>query len=118
MKPVLILLAAAASFAGCSKESTTTGSTSSSSIDCTGNSASFAADVLPLFQSSCSYNSSCHGSGSSEGPGALLTYAQIYNNRNSIRSSVVSGSMPRNSSLGTAQKAVIVCWIDNGSQNN
>jgi hypothetical protein len=78
----------------------------------------FAADVNPIIQAACSLNSGCHGTGSSNGPGELLTYTQIFNARVSIKSSVVSGTMPKSGSLSTAQKNSIICWVDAGGQNN
>lgn len=95
----------------CSKNKTT------ANIDCT-TSKSFATDVLPVIQSSCSYSSSCHATGSTKGPGALVSYAQIYSVRTSIRSAVISGSMPENGSLSAAELSAIVCWIDAGASDN
>src|SRR5437867_8206444 len=88
------------------------------SADCSGTAKSFSSDVDPIIQSSCATNSGCHGSGSNNGPGTLLTYADIYNARTAIRFAIVSGEMPQNGSLTTAQKNAIICWIDNGAQNN
>ncbi len=95
----------------CSKSKTV------ANIDCS-TSKSFAIDVLPVIQSTCSYSSSCHATGSIKGPGALVSYAQIYAARSSIRSSVTSGSMPENGSLTAAQLSAIVCWIDAGASDN
>ena len=78
----------------------------------------FAADASPVIQSTCAINSGCHASGSSHGPGALTTYTQIYNARGAIRTSILNGSMPQNSSLSGAQKNSVICWIDNGATNN
>jgi len=115
MKPVLILiLGLILVFFSCTKS----GAGSGNSIDCSTVSASFSSDVQPVILSSCSYSSGCHGSGSSQGPGALLTYQQIYIYRVSIRSAVASGRMPENGSLSTAEKNKILCWIDNGTQDN
>jgi hypothetical protein len=97
----------------CSKNSNTIITT-----DCSGTSKSFATDVSPLLQTSCNVNAGCHGSGSTRGPGELITYNQVFNARTLIRSSVANGSMPQNSTLTTAQKNTILCWIDNGASNN
>ena len=78
----------------------------------------FSADVSPVIQSTCAINSGCHANGSSHGPGALTTYTQVYNARGAIHTSVLNGSMPQNSSLSTAQKNSIICWIDAGASNN
>ncbi|TAL48964.1 MAG: hypothetical protein EPN92_03145 [Chitinophagaceae bacterium] len=85
---------------------------------CTGVPNKFAADVNPIIQSTCATNSGCHGAGSPNGPGELLTYTQIYNARVNIRSAVSSGTMPKTGSLSTAQKNSIICWIDSGAPNN
>ena len=79
---------------------------------------SFATDANPVIQSYCAINSGCHGTGSSQGPGALTTYTQIYNNRSAIRTAILNGSMPQNGSLSSAQKNAVICWIDAGAQNN
>ena len=79
---------------------------------------SFAADANPVIQSYCATNSGCHGTGSSQGPGALTTYSQIYNNRSAIRSAIINGSMPQNGSLSGTQKNAVICWIDAGASNN
>jgi hypothetical protein len=79
---------------------------------------SYSTDVGPIIQSYCASNSGCHATGSHEGPGALTSFQQVYNNRTSIRSSVANGSMPENTRLSAEQKNGILCWIDNGANNN
>lgn len=106
---MIILLIAA-----CSKSSVD----SSFTEDCTGTAKSFATDVNPIVQSRCATNSSCHGAGSNNGPGELLTYAQVFTVQATIRAAVISGEMPQGSSLSSAQKNNIACWIDNGAPNN
>ena len=86
--------------------------------DCSGSAKSFANDVSPVFQTSCAINSSCHATGSGNGPGTLLNYSQILNARADIRSAVASGHMPLNATLTASQKNAILCWIDNGAPNN
>jgi len=86
--------------------------------DCSGPAKSFVTDVSPVFQTSCTINSGCHGTGSSNGPGLLLNYSQVFNARVDIRSAVASGHMPLNSTLTATQKNAILCWIDNGAPNN
>ncbi len=98
----------------CSKSS----SDSTTTVDCGTATKSYSTDVSPILQSTCATSSSCHASGSSNGPGALTTYQQVYNARVDIRSSVANGSMPKNASLPTSQKNIILCWIDNGALNN
>ena len=87
-------------------------------VDCSGAAKSFGTEVDPIIQSSCTTTSGCHGSGSNNGPGPLLTYQQIFNARVAIRSAVASGAMPQNSKLSSSQKNAILCWIDNGATNN
>jgi hypothetical protein len=91
---------------------------SSNSVDCGGTTKSFTVDVKPIVQTSCAFDSDCHGSGSNSGPGPLLTYAEIFNARSIIRSAVVSGEMPQGARLSAAEKNAIACWIDNGAPNN
>ncbi len=86
--------------------------------DCSGAAKSFANDVSPVIQSSCATNSNCHGTGSNNGPGPLLTYNQVFTARSDIHSSVLSGLMPQGSSLTDAQKNAILCWIDSGASQN
>ncbi len=86
-------------------------------LTCTGAAIQFTANVLPIFQSSCAV-SGCHSTGSSNGPGALTTYAEINAAKAQIRASVLSGSMPKNTTLSAAQKNSIICWIDAGAPNN
>ena len=50
---------------------------------CTGTK-SFTTEALPAIQTYCATHSGCHATGSSAGPGALMTYSQIYNNRAAI----------------------------------
>ncbi|HRI19543.1 MAG TPA: hypothetical protein PLA68_01260 [Panacibacter sp.] len=86
--------------------------------DCSGTAKSYATDVAPIIASHCATNSGCHASGSREGPGALLTYTQVYSARSEIRSQVISGAMPQNITLSSTQKNAVICWIDNGAGNN
>lgn len=92
--------------------------TSIPAVDCSGPLKSFTTDVNPVIQSTCATNSGCHGTGSNNGPGALLNYSQVFNARSAIRSAVGSGHMPPNGTLSLAEKSAIICWIDSGAQNN
>ena len=111
MKKAIIILLGAGFAVACSKSNSGT-----NTVDCSVTK-TFAADVNPVIQSSCAI-SGCHASGSSNGPGALTTYQQIFNNRSAIRTAVANGSMPQNNTLSAASKNAILCWIDNGGQNN
>ena len=85
-------------------------------IDCGTETVSYATDVAPIIAAECA-TSGCHNAGSSKGPGALTTYSQVFNARNSIRSAVSNGSMPPGG-LSQAGKQAIICWIDSGAPNN
>lgn len=85
--------------------------------NCTSAAVQFSANVLPIFQSSCAA-AGCHNAGSSNGPGALTTYAEISAAKTQIRAAVLSGAMPKTGSLTAAQKNSIICWIDAGGLNN
>lgn len=87
----------------CSKDSTTTPYTPS----CGNTVKSYKTDVAPILQSACS---GCHST--------FGSYNSVYADRLSIRSMVVTGQMPRGSSLTASQKDAIACWIDNGAPNN
>lgn len=88
--------------------------------DCATVNAKFATDVLPVIQTRCAGASSCHGAGSSNGPGELLTFAQISTARAAINdAAVVNNRMPKSGSpLTAAQKLAIKCWIASGAPNN
>ena len=87
-------------------------------VDCsTVSNKAFAADVFPIIQASCNI-SGCHATGSFNGPGALTNYAQISAAGSSIKTAVSSGRMPQGSSLSTAQKNSIICWVNGGTPNN
>ena len=110
---VLILLV----IISCTKNSDTTNSSNTNNnVTCTGTK-TFSADVSPIIQSVCAA-SGCHDASSSNGPGPLTTYQQVFNARSTIRAAVASGTMPKNSSLSTTQKNAIICWIENGAANN
>ena len=105
-------------FFSCSKSNTGGGNNNGGgTLDCSNVPKTFA-DVNPVFQSTCAANSGCHGAGSVNGPGPLLNYTQIFNDRVAIRGAVASGTMPQGSSLPSSQKNSILCWIDNGAPNN
>lgn len=92
-------------------------STTSYSPDCSGATKTFSGDAKPLIQTYCA-SAGCHNSGSNQGCGPLTTYAEVYASKSSVRASIVSGSMPRGTTLADAQKNSIVCWIDSGAPNN
>lgn len=125
MKKIVVAVISLISVVSCTKNNdggTTTnnnnnGGTAAYTPSCTGTAKSFSADVLPIFQNVCSA-AGCHNSGSTNGPGALTNYSQISAVKSNIRTVVLSGVMPKNSTLTSAQKDNIICWIDSGAPNN
>lgn len=118
-KIVIMLVGVALVVVACSKGSQSgSGSGMVTTVDCSGAAKSFSTDVNPIIQNSCATNSGCHAAGSSNGPGPLLTYQQIFNARVAIRAAVASGEMPQNATLSASQKNAILCWVDNGATNN
>ena len=123
MKRVLCIVMLIGFLYACKKQSGDSGNDSnnrvnnSNNIDCSGPAKSFATDISPIIQSSCS-RSGCHNNGSFNGPGSLVSYSQIFNARAEIRVAVASGQMPLNGSLTAVQKNAILCWIDSGAPNN
>ena len=99
----------------CSKSGSTT--TINNNVNCDGVAKNFASDVNPVIQTFCN-QSNCHNSTSTNGPGPLTNYSQVFNARSSIRAQVAAGLMPQNATLTAAQKNAIICWIDNGALNN
>ena len=118
MKRVTRILVAASAFLlfACQKSSSTSGGNTTTN-NCT-STPSYASTVSALFTSKCATNSGCHGTGSNAGPGALTTYAQIYNARVSCNSSISSGSMPKGMTLSAADKTALLCWFAGGAPNN
>ena len=116
----LLVASIVATQAGCSKDDNggSTGGGTTTPVSCTGADTRFAAVVQPLIATKCSYASGCHGSGSSNSGGVLLTYAQISGRASNIKTQVEAGRMPQGGSLTTAEKASIVCWVNAGSPNN
>ena len=98
----------------CSKD----GGGGSSSLDCnTVTNKAYAADVSPIIQTRCAI-AGCHAAGSTNSGGPFTNHTEVFNKRSNIRTAVSSGAMPQGSSLATAQKNSIICWIDSGAPNN
>jgi hypothetical protein len=120
----LVILVSFLLIASCSKSSgdggggSSTGGGGSTTINCTGVASAFAADVKQIIQSTCATDATCHGTGSVNGPGPLVTYAQISGAASLIKPAVASGTMPKTATLTTAQKNSIICWINSGALNN
>ena len=120
-KMVITGLCAVILFLGCSKsdDNPNPGGGGSGTLDCSTISAkTFAADVSPIIQTKCATDATCHGSGSTNGPGPLINYTAISNAKANIRTAVANGTMPKTGSITTAQKNSILCWIDSGAPDN
>jgi hypothetical protein len=77
----------------------------------------FTTDVNPLIQTYCN-QTACHDANSVNGPGPLTNYTEVFNARDRIKGQVEAGLMPQNTTLTTAQKNIIICWINSGAPNN
>src|SRR3954463_1509324 len=98
MKKLIILGMVMTPIFSCSKQ------TETAAAECSGDAKSYAKDVSATIQNSCATNPACHAAGSYNGPGALLTYAQVYQFRLDIRHAVANGSMPEGSSLSATER--------------
>jgi hypothetical protein len=115
---IFLFISCSLSLTQCSKDKNKNNGGGAFTVDCnTVTNKAFAANISPIVQSSCAI-SGCHAAGSGNGPGALTTWAQISAASTRIRQAVASGTMPQGSTLSTAQKNSIVCWIDSGAPNN
>lgn len=119
MKKKLILFAIciAVTVVSCRKSSTNpSGGGGNGTIDCS--TVKFSSTILPLISSKCA-TSGCHNASSSNGPGPLTNYAQIFASRTSILSAVTANRMPQGGpALSTQEKAALNCWIDANAPNN
>jgi hypothetical protein len=97
----------------CSKDNNNGGN----GADCSNVPKTWSADVSPIIQTFCN-QPGCHNAGSNNGPGPLTSRAEVFAVRNSVRDAVQSGRMPQNTTLTTAQKNSIICWIDSGAPDN
>jgi hypothetical protein len=75
---------------------------------------SFAQAVLPILNNNCNL-SGCHDPNNAA---ILNNYQVVHNNAAQIKASIVTGRMPKGRTLAAADKAAIICWIDNGAKNN
>lgn len=86
-------------------------------VNCTGVNARYGTEVLPVVQAKCSL-AGCHDAGSVNAGGPLTSFDQVKAKASRIRTQVLSGAMPQNSSLTAEELRLIVCWIDSGTPNN
>lgn len=101
-------------FFGCKKEKADEGN--GDTVDCS--KITFAASIQPLISTRCA-TSGCHDISSSNGPGPLTNYIQIFTSRNFIITAVTSNRMPLTGPpLTASEKAILKCWVDAGAPNN
>src|SRR4030095_16797181 len=113
---VTVLLVSLFVVSSCSKEGSDN-NPNNNDINCSGAHNTFSCGVSPLVQGVCN-TPPCHASGSTNGPGPLTNYTQVFNARAQIRSAISSGFMPQDRTFTSAQKSAFICWIDNGAQDN
>ena len=113
---ILIALILIVFLYSCSKSGS--GGTPPAVDPCIGTSFRFSSDVQPIFTSTCSNSSNCHGTASTNVCGPLTDYNKIFTKRAIISSQVRAGIMPQNSTLSADQKNKIICWINSGAPNN
>jgi len=77
---------------------------------------SYSSQVNPIITAKCA-TSSCHGGAQSPNWTVL---ANVQSNATNIKSRITAGSMPPsgNPGLTEQEKALIICWIDDGAKNN
>lgn len=113
----MVALVAIACSKSDSNTTTPTPGTGGTTLNCNTIDSRFTAVVFPIIQNSCGAVG-CHNSSSTSGPGPLTNYTQIKAAAAQIKSSVESGTMPKNGALTTAQKNAISCWVASGALNN
>ncbi len=84
-------------------------------IDC--GTVKFSSNILPLITAKCA-TAGCHAAGSSNGPGALTNYNQIFTSRTQVANAINSNRMPPGGPLSSGEKLQLSCWIDAGAPNN
>jgi hypothetical protein len=101
----------------CKKDKASSGNgPDGTSVDC--GTVKFSSTILPLISSRCA-TSGCHDATSSNGPGPLTNYAQIFASRVQIISSVNANRMPQTGGpLSSTQKLQLSCWLDAGAKND
>ncbi len=117
-----VLVISISIFTACSKSSTSagggTGGTGTKTFSCTGISPKFSTDIVPILNTVCGINSSCHAGGSVNSGGPLTNYAEVNARKSNIRAQILAGLMPQTGTLTQAQIDAFICWIDAGAANN
>src|SRR5687768_8022023 len=83
--------------------------------DCSGVAATYSGTIQGIIQTSCALGSTCHGAGSTNGPGQFTNYDEVKAAAAQVRSSVVSGIMPKGMTLPAEDIKAIRCWVDGGA---
>ena len=115
---ILFIIGISVIFVACKKNSTDTPGNGggNGTIDC--GTVKFSSTILPLISTKCA-TSGCHDATSSNGPGPLTNYAQIFASRTSILAAVTSNRMPQGGpALSVVEKGALNCWIDANAPNN
>lgn len=82
---------------------------------CNGAVVTWSVDVAPIIKEKCA---GCHRAGSTIGPGPLTNYTEVKNAAAAVKTAVITGSMPKRSTLTAAQIKSISCWVDSGAPND
>lgn len=111
----ILILAAIMHYVSCSKDST---SATSTTVDCTGVSAKFAADVQPIFKAKCG-SSGCHPAKDMETYSTLKPHVD----EGHIKLYIVDRATPPSGmttagGCTTAESKIVACWIQAGAANN
>lgn len=118
MKKLMSLFILITVFAlACSKGGDAVTTPPPANVDCSTVDSRYGAVVSVIIRNSCA-TSGCHNAGSTNGPGPLTNFTQVNASASAVAGSVASGRMPRGSSLTTAQKNAIACWVSSGALNN
>ncbi len=75
---------------------------------------SFINTIKPMLATHCN-TPGCHDDINNV---SLANYQELHDGALQIKSSIISGRMPKNQMLPVADKNAIVCWIDSGAKNN
>ena len=115
---ILFAICIAVTVVSCKKSSSDTpsGGGPSGTVDCSA--VKFSTTISPLISTRCA-TAGCHNASSSNGPGPLTSYAQIFASRTSILSAVNSNRMPQGGpALSAMEKEALNCWISANAPNN
>jgi len=88
-------------------------------VDFESGNVSYANDVDPIIKSSCAI-AGCHveGTGQANFNNFSELQARANNQPGGVRQRVNSGDMPRDGMLTETEIATILCWVDEGAQDN